>query len=198
MSPRMSAADRRELTIRAAIAEFARGGYEGTSTSAIAERVGVSQPYLFRLFPSKRALFLAAAERCFDDIEGEMRDAAGGLYGGEAMTAMGARYRKLLHGDTTLLQFQLQIYAAALSDGDVRRVGHDRWARLLRTVGELSGEGRQEVMRFASVGMLLNVLTAFDVPHAWGDDLPESLGRWAEGAGTAEGDGGEGLEGSTG
>ncbi|NEA24749.1 helix-turn-helix transcriptional regulator, partial [Actinomadura bangladeshensis] len=84
----MSAAQRRELAIRAAMAEFAHGGYDGTSTWSIARRIGVSQPYMFRLFPSKHALFLAAAERCFDDIEGVLRDAAGGLRGGDALAAM--------------------------------------------------------------------------------------------------------------
>ncbi|WP_406530887.1 helix-turn-helix domain-containing protein, partial [Streptomyces sp. I8-5] len=59
---RMSAEERRESVIRAAITEFARGGYSATSTEAIAKRVGVSQPYLFRLFPSKQAMFLAAVE----------------------------------------------------------------------------------------------------------------------------------------
>ena len=62
----MSAEERRESVVRAAVTEFARTGYHGTSTEAIARRVGVSQPYLFRLFPGKQALFRAAAERCFD------------------------------------------------------------------------------------------------------------------------------------
>ncbi|MFD5148334.1 helix-turn-helix domain-containing protein, partial [Streptomyces sp. NPDC058401] len=60
---RLSADERRETVLRAAIAEFATGGYHGTSTETIARRVGVSQPYLFRLFPTKRALFQAAAVR---------------------------------------------------------------------------------------------------------------------------------------
>ncbi len=67
---RMSAEERRESVIRAATTEFARGGYHGTSTEAIAKRVGVSQPYLFRLFPGKQAIFLAAAERCVEDTSG--------------------------------------------------------------------------------------------------------------------------------
>jgi len=56
---RMSAEERRESVVRAAMSEFAHGGYHGTSTEAIARRVGVSQPYLFRLFPNKQAIFLA-------------------------------------------------------------------------------------------------------------------------------------------
>jgi AcrR family transcriptional regulator len=174
----MSAEDRREETLRAAVCAFAKGGYVGTSTAQIAERVGVSQPYLFRLFPSKRALFLAAVERCFDMIEGAMRDAAGGLYGKEAIVAMGARYRELL-ANSTVLQFQLQIFAAAVDDEEIRSIGNARWAKIWRTVAELSGEPPQEILRFVSVGMLLNVLVAFDIPYVPGEKLAQSLREWA-------------------
>ena len=46
--------------------EFAAGGYVGTSTDSIARAVGVSQPYLFQLFGTKRDLFLAVVRRCFE------------------------------------------------------------------------------------------------------------------------------------
>ena len=38
---------------------FAIGGYNGTSTEAIAREAGISQPYLFRLFRTKKELFIA-------------------------------------------------------------------------------------------------------------------------------------------
>ncbi|MEU9023429.1 TetR/AcrR family transcriptional regulator [Actinomadura sp. NPDC048394] len=181
MSPRMSAGERREMAIKAAMAEFASGGYEGTSTAAIAERVGVSQPYMFRLFPTKRALFLAAADRCFADIETVLRDAAGGLHGKEAMVAMADAYRRLLREDPTLLRFQLKIYGAAVGEDELARLGHHRWARLFRLIGDLSGAPPEEVVRFMAVGTLVNVLTAFKVPHTPGDELGASLDAWAEG-----------------
>src|SRR4051812_22671828 len=96
MSPRMSADERRQSAVRAAMAEFARGGFEGTSTEAIARRVGVSQPYLFRLFPSKKAMFLAAMQHCFETFTDRMREAAEGRSGKEAIVAMGESYRRLL------------------------------------------------------------------------------------------------------
>ncbi|GAA2605984.1 TetR family transcriptional regulator [Actinomadura fulvescens] len=175
----MSAGERREDAVRAALHEFGRGGYEGTSTAAIAKRVGVSQPYLFRLFPSKRALFLAAVERCFDDMEEAMRDAAGGKYGQEAIVAMGARYRTMLDSGVHL-KFQLQLYAAALDDEEVRQIGNTRWAELWRTIGELTGEPADEVLLFVARGMLLNVLTALDVPYTPGAELGRSLREWSE------------------
>ncbi|KAB2350667.1 TetR/AcrR family transcriptional regulator [Actinomadura rudentiformis] len=175
----MSADERREETVRVAICEFGRSGYEGTSTAAIAKRVGVSQPYLFRLFPSKRALFLAAVERCFDDMEEAMRESAGGKYGQEAIVAMGMRYREMLDSGVQL-KFQLQLYATALDDKEVRQIGNARWAKLWRTIAELTGESADDILHFVSRGMLLNVLTALDVPYTPGPGLGRSLLEWSE------------------
>src|SRR6266436_3605970 len=62
---RMPATERREAVLAAAVTEFAARGLAGTSTEDVARRAGISQPYLFRLFPTKKALFLALVERCF-------------------------------------------------------------------------------------------------------------------------------------
>src|SRR6201984_1320402 len=62
---RMPAAERREMVLEAAVAEFAARGLAGTSTEDVARPAGISQPYLFRLFPTKKALFLAPVDRCF-------------------------------------------------------------------------------------------------------------------------------------
>src|SRR3954453_18528011 len=74
-SHRLTADERRAEVIEAAVTAFAQGGFDGTSTDDIARIAGVSQPYLFRLFGTKRELFLAAVGRCFDRI-GEAFDAA--------------------------------------------------------------------------------------------------------------------------
>ena len=49
------------------------GGLHGTPVDRIARRVGVAQPYVFSLFGSKRELFLAAVERCFELIDRAVR-----------------------------------------------------------------------------------------------------------------------------
>src|SRR6266700_4475552 len=107
---RMSAAERRELVLEAAVAEFAARGLAGTSTEDVARAAGISQPYLFRLFPTKKALFLALVERCFRRVEGAFTAAAGDAVGEEALQAMGEAYHKLLE-DRTLLLLQMQAYA---------------------------------------------------------------------------------------
>ena len=65
----MSAEERREMVLEAAVAAFALRGMAGTSTEDVARSAGISQPYLFRLFPTKKALFLALVERCHLRIE---------------------------------------------------------------------------------------------------------------------------------
>jgi AcrR family transcriptional regulator len=67
-APKLSADARRQQVLDAAIRAFARKGYAGASTQAIAASIGVGEPTLYRYFPSKRALFLAAFERCSTEL----------------------------------------------------------------------------------------------------------------------------------
>ena len=83
VSSRMTASERRTAVLAAAITEFARSGYAGTSTDAIATRAGISQPYLFRLFGTKKDLFVATYELVSDRIIAAMTRAGTGLEGVE-------------------------------------------------------------------------------------------------------------------
>ena len=96
--------------LRAAIVAFSTGGLAGTSTEDIARLAGISQPYLFRLFGTKKDLFLAVVQRAFDRAQSTLVDAAGDRTGEEAMAAMYDAYRTLLE-DRTLLLAQVQAYA---------------------------------------------------------------------------------------
>jgi AcrR family transcriptional regulator len=174
---RMTAEERRESVLRAAVPEFAVGGLAGTSTEAIAGRAGVSQPYLFRLFPSKKALFLASVERTFALIEAAFREAASGPDGADALAAMGAAYRDLL-ADRQLLLHQLQAYAAS-EDPEVREVTRRGFGTLWRTVEDLSGASPEQVREWFAMGMLMNVVAALDLggyDARWATDcLPPEL-----------------------
>ena len=166
---RMSAEERRESVIRAATTEFARGGYYGTSTEAIAKRVGVSQPYLFRLFPGKKAIFLAAAESCVEDTIRIFQEASEGLEGEEALHAMADAYTKVIAERPELLTMQMQMYAAvgaAEQEGDHEfgeavRAG---WMRLWDTVHLPLGADIGETTTFLAYGMLINCLVAMGFP----------------------------------
>jgi len=178
----MSADERRETVLDAAMIEFGLGGFEGTSTESIARRVGVSQPYLFRLFPSKRAMFLASVERCFDRVQTMFESSADGLTGEEAFHAMGLAYNGLLD-DRPVLQLQLQVWAAACHDAEVREVTRRRMGGLWTTAQRLTGADDQRVMQFMAAGMLLNVMGAMDIARIK-DQLGESLAGLATVAST--------------
>jgi AcrR family transcriptional regulator len=167
----MSADQRRALVIRAAQVEFGRLGYEGASTAAIAQRVGVSQPYLFRLFPSKKAIFLAAIDACCDNLEALFERAAGDLTGEEALRAMGRAYNELLD-QREQLQMQLQMWAVACHDDEIRGRARTRMNRLWAHLERLTGADRGRIMQFFASGMLLNVFAALELPR-----IKEQLGE---------------------
>ncbi|UQX02484.1 TetR/AcrR family transcriptional regulator [Streptomyces sp. RerS4] len=166
---RMSAEERRESVIRAAVREFARGGYYGTSTEAIAKRVGVSQPYLFRLFPGKQAIFLAAAARCIETTREVFTRAAEGLEGEEARGAMADAYARLIAEDPHVLQMQLQMYvtvaaAEAAGDHELGELVRTGWLELWDTVALPLGGDVRETTEFMAFGMLINTLSAMGFP----------------------------------
>lgn len=169
---RLSAEERREEILRAAMEEFAHGGLDGTPTEAIARRVGISQPYLFRLFHTKQDLFLAVVERCFERTLDAFRTAAEGRSGKDALHAMGRAYAGLLK-DRTMLLLQLQSYVAC-DDPDVRTLVRDGFQRLATFVAEASGAPAEDVRRFFETGMLMNVVAAMEldrVRQPWARDL---------------------------
>ena len=148
--------------------EFAYGGLHGTSTEKIASRAGISQPYLFRLFGTKKGLFIASCRRCFGRVLDAFQEAADGKTGPEAMKAMGEAYDRLLQNRELLLG-QMQMYAAC-ADPDVRDEARAGFAALFRYVESVSGAGPLEIRDFFAMGMLMNVAAAMDLPQICTDD----------------------------
>jgi AcrR family transcriptional regulator len=174
----MPADERRELIVSAAIGEFARAGLRGANMDAVARAVGVTQPYIFRLFGTKKALFLACVERCFERTQDEFERAAGGLTGTRALEAMGMAYIAKLR-DRDLLLMQLHSYTAC-DDPDVRALVRRRYGELVAAVERLTGAGAGPVGEFFAHGMLLNVLAAMDAldaPEPWALEMFPSLGK---------------------
>src|SRR3954467_10894108 len=96
---RKSAEVRREELLAAALARFAEGGYHGTSTEVVARDAGISQPYLFRLFRTKRDLFLACEDRHHDFLVEVFTAAAEGAPPDKRLERMGRAYRERLLPD---------------------------------------------------------------------------------------------------
>ena len=166
---RVPAAERREELISAAVHEFAHGGLHGTPVERIARRVGVAQPYVFSLFPSKLDLFLAALQRGFERVAETFRRSAADYAEGraaedceDALDAMGRAYKEMLIGDRDFLMLQHQSYAAC-DDDVVRTCVRRRYAELAALARELSGADAARLDDFFRHGMALNVAAALGV-----------------------------------
>jgi AcrR family transcriptional regulator len=166
---RQTAQERREAVLIAAAEAFARNGLHGTSTEDIARAAGISQPYLFRLFGTKKALFIATVERCMQDTLEIFRSASRGLRGEEALNAMGKAYDELVVGDRTRLLGQLQAYAAC-DDPDVQASIRRGYGELFNFVEAVADVPAETVSLWFAKGMLLNVIAAMDLltdPEPW-------------------------------
>jgi AcrR family transcriptional regulator len=157
---RMTAEERRADVLRTAVAIFAKAGYYGTSTEDVARAAGISQPYLFRLFPTKKALFIALAEHGFARVRDAFVAVVGDLTGEDAINAMGDAYGELLR-DRNELMLQMHCYSAC-DDPEIADVVRHEFGRLWREVVRLSGADDEEMQRFFAMGMLMNVMASMD------------------------------------
>jgi AcrR family transcriptional regulator len=174
--PRRSASQRREEILAIAVRHFAEGGYTGTSTEAIAREAGISQPYLFRLFHTKRELFLACSDRACDHVSAVFNRAAEGVPAAERIDAMGHAYVAELLPERHEIMLLLQSYAAC-ADREVRTHVRARFGQLVQEVATLAEVPVADTWDFFSHGMLLNVIAALDLPGS--ADSAEWAAQWA-------------------
>jgi AcrR family transcriptional regulator len=172
-STRLTADERRDAIVIAAMHAFAEGGYAGTSVESIARAVGVSQPYLFQLYGTKHELFLAAVRHGFRRVQLVFHEATMDAPPPDrpdctTLELMGNAYKRLL-SDRDLLRVQLQAYAAC-GDEDVRQVVREEFAALYELVQRESGASDEAIHQFFAEGMLLNVAAALELggtPETW-------------------------------
>ena len=171
---RSSSDERREQVIEAAVKEFAANGFHATSTAAIAKRAGISQPYIYALFPNKGELFLAVDRHVVDRIRGAFLEAVRGrATPEERLEAMAHAYIALL-ANRDEIRFQMQAHAAA-GDPDLGEPVRRDFMGLWEDVKRMSGASDEEVVGFMAKGMLLNVAASLELP----DDFlpPRAKGR---------------------
>jgi AcrR family transcriptional regulator len=167
-----TAEERREEVLSAAMRLVGERGLYGTPTLEIARAAGISQAYLFRLFPTKTELFLAVIERSTERIRDTFVDAASlaRREGRDVLPVMGEAYTNLLQ-DPEVLLTQLQGQAAA-SEPAVRAALRRGFKMLLEMVERESDASPLEIQQFFARGMLCNVIAAMQIK-----DLDE---HWAE------------------
>jgi AcrR family transcriptional regulator len=176
---RSTAAARRDEVLDAALIEFAERGFEGASTEDIARRAGISQPYLFRLFGTKKELFKAAVSRCLREMLELFQRAAEGKRGEAALEAIGQAYVEQLESDRVRLRAQMNAYVAC-DDPEVREVVRAGYGDLVAYVRRVSDADWPTVWQFFATGMLLNVLASMHVddhPEQWMQELLSGCGK---------------------
>ncbi|WP_410583226.1 TetR/AcrR family transcriptional regulator [Amycolatopsis sp. lyj-108] len=174
MAKRMGGAERRAQVVGVAAREFAENGLKGASVEVIAREAGITQAYVFRMFGTKKALFLEVVGAAFDRFSEGMAEAAEGAEGLDALSLMGAQYHGLL-ADRTTLMVQLQGFAAC-GDSEVRDFVRSRFGHMWDTVAGAAQLDPVTLKSFLAFGMLLNNMAALDAAEL---DEP-----WAEGVRT--------------
>jgi AcrR family transcriptional regulator len=165
----MNAADRKESILAAAVTEIAAHGFRGATTADIARRAGISQPYVFRFFPTKKELYVAVVDRCVSRI---LRDWEGAVPqpGESRLEALGRTYVESLAGRRAELSVHLSAYAAA-DDPDVAEAMRTHLARIFRyVIGQATRDGVADPNRaagaFMSMGFLINAAMAIGLESA--------------------------------
>ena len=164
---------RREAIVEAALVAFADAGFAATPVTAVATRAGISQAYVFKLFPTKEELFVAAVERCFTRIEETLEKSAQTVTSGdgdEMLYAMGDGYASLI-ADRSILM--IQVHAQSASDVPaIRAAVRGGLKRIVTYVKQRSGASDEAVQRFIAFGQLCHLITTTDI-----DDLGEDWAR---------------------
>jgi len=155
---RRTATERRVDVLDAAIVEFATHGLHGSSTEVIAARAGISQPYVLRLFGTKKALFLAAVAQVTENIMAAWRASIAGMdtaTSAERLRAMGDQYQGFV-GEVHALRLVLQLYSSA-EDPDIRAASHHSLKMMFEWVQQATGAPLPAIQQFFAYGMMLTV-----------------------------------------
>jgi TetR/AcrR family transcriptional regulator len=163
----MRAQDRRAAVLETACRVFSRGTYHGTTTAEIARAAGVSEPILYRHFPSKRDLYLACIEETWRRTRLRWEEAlAAEPDPAEWVAAMGRAFLEWREQRALISNLWLQSLAEASEDpkirahvrADLRRV-HAFVADVVRRSQEAGGIARDrdpsaEAWIFLGVGLI--------------------------------------------
>jgi AcrR family transcriptional regulator len=159
---RWTADERRPVIVNAAIEEFGEAGLAGASTEAIARRAGISHGYLFRLFRTKRELFIAAVERAFGQVIEAFEEAERTRGAAPAFKAYGRAYRALLD-ESKHLHFAFHAYAAC-ADPDIQAVVRREYMNVFHWVRRTTGASADRTRLFMATGLLMSVGTVIGDP----------------------------------
>ncbi|GLW07260.1 hypothetical protein Misp01_23900 [Microtetraspora sp. NBRC 13810] len=161
--------------LAAAVRAFAARGYYGTTTADVAKGAGISQAYVYRLFPDKEALFVAVVEHCLRLIRerlGEGVARARSTEPGAVLAAMAEGYARLVNDRDALMV--LMHATCATSEPPIRDAVQGLYSRLVEYVRSVSGASEEDVQAFFARGFLCNATVAIgatEVDAPWARTL---------------------------
>jgi AcrR family transcriptional regulator len=118
---RLSAPARREAILEVALRVFSTGSYSGTTTAEIAREAGVTEPVIYRHFPSKRALWLACVDEAWSRFEAAHEQKVAALGVGEGVDAFGQALDEMRRARVLLASLWIQGVTEAPDDAEIQR-----------------------------------------------------------------------------
>ncbi len=177
--PRSTAAAQRVRIVASAVDGFARSGYHATPVADVASAAGVSPAYVFRLFPGKLGLFVAAVDDCYAQVSSALATGGEAATSGDpdtVLAAMTAAYVELI-SDRRLIM--LQVHAQSACDlPEVRDAVRRGIAGVVDTVSRVSGADHWSVQRFIAYGQLCHLIVQADldqVSQGWAETLTAGI-----------------------
>jgi AcrR family transcriptional regulator len=170
---------RRETVVGSAIAVFSKGGYLGMPIAAVAKHAGISTAYVFKLFPGKEELFVAALDRCFELVhsalakgaEASLDQTPEGL-----LFAMGGAYASLISTRDLLM---LQVHAQSATEvPEIAAAFRKGLQRIVKFVKSRSAASDEAVQRFIAYGQLCHLITTLSIADdaaAWARLLTKGM-----------------------
>jgi TetR/AcrR family transcriptional regulator len=164
---RLPAEERRASVLSAACGLFANRSYRGTTTADIAREAGVTEPVLYRHFPSKRALYLACMDWSWEQVKALWAERLAaepdpGLW----LSAMGRAFREAEAEHPLVSPMWVQALAESSEDPEIAaymrehmREVHDYVADVIRRAQKAAGIASErdpdaEAWIFIALGLL--------------------------------------------
>lgn len=162
--------NRKEDILEAGLEVFAKQGYYNTTTAHIAEKAGISQPYVFRFFGTKEELFIAALERAYERILQSFKNVKASPE--ELGMKMVQAYEELSNSHPN--EISLQVVGISVKEEPIQKCTREWLWRIRSYVLDRFKEedlenAEQMVTTFIAVGIFCNI--------AYFIDLPELIGK---------------------
>jgi AcrR family transcriptional regulator len=148
---RLPAGERRKRIIESARAAFAGSNYWKVSTADLARAAGISEPALYRYFPSKKDLFLSTlkitAPKLIDSwhrIAAEVDDPL------ETLWSIGVSYYDNLQSHSAVMKLQFQALVEA-DDPDIRKALRENYSSFVDLFAEVLEDGKKRGLVRAEV-----------------------------------------------